>query len=76
MKRYHALFINKGFCDGFWDKEKDRYLNDYEIEELLNKADKYDSVWEKKYDELKEENKKLEKQNRYYRDLLLKNNII
>lgn len=76
MKRYDALFINKDFCDGFWDNEKNRYLNDREIEELLNKAAKYDSVWEKKYDELKKENRKLKKQNKYYNDLLLKNNII
>lgn len=37
-KRYQALYVTPGFCDGFWDNEADRYLENQEIEDLLNEA--------------------------------------
>ena len=34
-KRYEASYINPNFCDGFWDNEETRYLNDDEIKNKL-----------------------------------------
>lgn len=49
-KRYEAIFVTPNFCDGFWDNKETRYLDideikekiyenldDYEIEEVLNR---------------------------------------
>lgn len=34
-KRYEALFIHPNFCDGFWDNEETRYLDNDEVKEML-----------------------------------------
>lgn len=56
MKRYKAMYINPGFCDGFNDSETNEYLTDEQIEELLNKANEYELDFKKQYRELIDEN--------------------
>ena len=34
-KRYEALYVHPDFCDGFWDNEKNFYLNDDELKNIL-----------------------------------------
>lgn len=55
-KRYNAIYVNPGFCDGFNDSETNEYLTDEQIEELLNKANEYELDFEKKHRELLDEN--------------------
>ena len=54
-KRYKALYLNPGFCDGFSDSETGEYLTDEQIEELLNKANEYELDFKKQYRELIDE---------------------
>lgn len=66
-RRYIALYIHPGMCDGFMDRKTSEYLSNEEIENLLNKADSCDKKWEEKYLALQKENvilkKKLEGKN-------------
>lgn len=59
-KRYEALYVNPGFCDGFNDNETSKYLTDQEIEDLLNKADKYEKDFKSEYREIIDENYKFD----------------
>lgn len=57
-KRYEALYVTPGFCDGFYDNKTKMYLDDEMIEALLNKTD-CNSIWEEKCIKLRVENRKL-----------------
>lgn len=60
-KRYEALYLHKNFCDGFYDNYRERYLENDEIENILNNNYNQTKVWQDKYDELKKEYLKLKK---------------
>lgn len=57
-KRYRALYVTPGVCDGFYDYKTEMYLDDEMIEGLLNKTD-CNSIWEEKCIKLKTENRRL-----------------
>ena len=65
-KRYIALYVHKGCCDGFLDTKTNKYLTDNEIENLLNINKGFENTWIKKYDELKKENIKIKKKIKHY----------
>lgn len=75
-KRYEALYVTPGFCDGFYDNNKKEYVSDEKIEKLMNQANDYDSMWEDKYDELKKDYDRLKQENNYFKELLKKHNIL
>ena len=65
-KRYEALYLGPGMCDGYWDNKTEQYLDDDTIINLLNKED-YDSIWEEKCIKLNKRIEHLERELRGYK---------